>query len=386
MKKVISYLNFIVVMLLALLLSGCWNYREINELNVVAGFAVDKSSKGDKYLVTSEVVDIKSGMGKSTFSPKILQAEGETLFDAIRNMIKISDKKLYFSHAKVFIISQEVAKEGISQIIDWVIRDTEPRIEINFVISGEKTAGELLQLRNEEENINSFIMYDMLKAQKNLSKAPFVEGYKLVQSLTSESLSSILPTAYVTVVNGEKTMEVSGTAVFKKDKLIGFLDGNDTKYLLFIRNLIKGGILPEMQSDENVSPSVALEIFDNKTKINPEFSNGKLIINLNVKTSLGIGEHGGRGNFIDKKGMAELKKATEKSIEKNIIGLIQKVQDEYASDIFGFGESIKNKMPSTWRSISADWDDLFKELDVNVKSEVDIRSSGFINKPIENGE
>ncbi|MFP5111560.1 Ger(x)C family spore germination C-terminal domain-containing protein [Bacillaceae bacterium C204] len=36
--------------------------------------------------------------------------------------------------------------------------------------------------------------------------------------------------------------ELSGTAVFKKDKLRGFLDGNDTKYFLFALNQSKGRI------------------------------------------------------------------------------------------------------------------------------------------------
>jgi hypothetical protein len=43
-------------------------------------------------------------------------------------------------------------------------------------------------------------------------------------------------------------------------------------------------------------------------------------------------------------------------------------------------------MPSLWKSISPDWDDLFKNMDVSVNAEVDIRSSGFMEKPIYMGE
>lgn len=386
MKKVRLLLNIIMIAILSVLLSGCWNYRDVNELNIVAGIAVDKSEDGNKYLLTAEIVDVQSQGKEAKISSKIIQTEGETLFDAMRNMIRISGKRLYLSHMKVIIISQDVAREGVTQIVDWITRDNEPRLEINFVVSKENTAEELLGYQSVGEDLHSMNMYDMLKSQKSLSKAPFIEGYKFVQALYSEGECAILPAAGSVLNKGQKTLEISGTAIFKKDKLVGFLDGDDTKYFLLVKNMVQSCVLPEMGKGENVEHSISLEVFENKAKIKPKNSDGKISIDVNVKTIVGIDEHSNKGNSIDKKGRGVLKRLVEKSIETNIKRVIQEVQDEYDADIFGFGKETKIKMPSLWKNISPDWDDLFKNMDVSVNAEVDIRGSGFMEKPIYMGE
>jgi spore germination protein KC len=119
------------------------------------------------------------------------------------------------------------------------------------------------------EDINSMSMYEMIKSQKSLSKAPLIEGYKFVQTLYSEGECAILPAAGSVLNDGEKTLEISGTAMFKKDKLVGFLDGDDTKYFLLVKNMVQSCVLPEMGKGENVEHSISLEVFENKGKIKP---------------------------------------------------------------------------------------------------------------------
>lgn len=386
MKKIKLLLIIVMTIVLSVLFSGCWDYRDVNELYVVSGIAVDKSDDGQKYLLTVEVADVKSAGKEAKIDSKLIQIEGETLFDAIRNMIMISGKKLYFSHMKVVLISQEVAREGITQITDLITRDNEPRLETNMLISREKTARELLEYQSIGEVLKCISMYEMLESQSELSKAPFIENYKFIQSLSSEGECAILPAAGSAVIEGQKNLEVSGIAIFKKDKLIGFLDGDDTKYLLFIRDMVKSGILPEMGKQETTKHSVSLEIFENKTKLKPKYADGKVSIDINVKTVTGIGEQGGMVNFVDEKGRDILKNNAEDSLKENIERVVKKVQHEYGTDIFEFGKTIKIQMPSVWKSIYLEWDDLFKKIDVNVNADVNIRSSGFLSKPFSKGE
>lgn len=386
MKKVKSSFAIIMIVLISLFLSGCWNYRDVDKLNVVSGITVDKSLDNDKYLLTAEIVEIETGGRESILNSSKVQAEGETFFDAIRNMISTAGKKLFFSHMKVVIISQDVAREGIIQIADFITRDNEPRLELNLLVSKEETASEILNYRTIGEELRSLKLYEMLESQRNLSKAPIIRCVDFIQAASSDGECAILPLVGGTMMKGEKTLEISGTAVFKKDKLIGFLDGDETKYLLFIKNMINYGILPEMGKGKVTNHSISLEIFKNKTKIKPIYSDGKISIHIDTKTTAAIGEHGNETNFIDKKGRDELKTYAEKSLEKNIKALVRKVQVEYDADIFGFGNEIKIKMPWVWREISSDWDNLFQDLTVNVISKMDITTSGSVIKPIRIGE
>lgn len=386
MKKIKGIYTILIISLITLLLPGCWNYRDVDDLNIVAGIAIDIDRDTNNYLVTAEIVEIETGVKESILVSSKVQAEGETLMDAIRNMISILGKKLFFSHMKVIIISQDVAKEGIIQIIDFVIRDTEPRFESHLLVSREETAKEILNYEAIGEQLRSLKLHEMLISQRNLGKSPIIEISQFIQTLSSDSQSAVLPLVGGKMINGKKTLEISGTAIFKKDKLIGLLDGDETKYFLFIKNMIKSCILPEMGKGQNTNHSISLEVFKNKTNIKPVFSGGKVSININTKTNVSIGEHGYDGDFIDKKNRDILKATGEKALEKNIKDLIKKVQIEYDADIFGFGNEVKIEMPSIWRSISVDWDNLFESLTVNVKSELDIKASGSSIKPIRTGE
>ncbi|MGE5630931.1 MAG: hypothetical protein ACM3TR_07540 [Caulobacteraceae bacterium] len=51
------FLVFVCLLSITVLLSGCWNYREVEKLAIVLDLAIDRGA--DKYLVTNEVINIK---------------------------------------------------------------------------------------------------------------------------------------------------------------------------------------------------------------------------------------------------------------------------------------------------------------------------------------
>lgn len=385
MKKNLVFLIVISVAII-FLLSGCWNYWEIDRLAIVSGLAVDKSEKDDKFFLTAEIVDVRETMGKTTVTSKRVDSEGETIFDAMRNMIKISGEKLFWSHAKTIVISQEVAREDIMPIIDWVARDKEPRLDIDLLISKEKTAKELLSQQSITTDIRAIEMDFMLVGNESLSKAPKTEAYEFINALTSEGISPTLPAIGITLNDNKRTSELSGTAVFKGNKLVGFINGEETKYFLFIRDKIKGGLLVLDIPNGKTKNNITLEIFKNKTKIKPIYSDGELSIDVNIKTEVSIGEENSTISYIDEKSRAKLITHAEKSLETRIENLIRKIQVDFCSDIFGFGAVVKGEMPSLWKGIKGDWDKIFKDLEVKVNAEINIRNSVMISEPIKVGD
>ena len=384
MKKNLVFL-FIIAITNMFFLSGCWNYTEIDRLAIVSGLAIDKNEKGDKFFLTAEIIDVRETMNKTTVTSKRIDSEGETIFDGMRNMIKVSGKKLYWSHAKTIVISQDVAKENIIPVIDWVTRDQEPRLDIDLLISKEKTAKELLSQQSVTTDIRAMEMDFMLSGNKSLSKVPKTGAYEFINALIGEGISATLPAIGITLSDKKRTSALSGTAVFNKDKLVGFISGEETKYFLFVVDKIKGGLLTvdiPSERDNNIT----LEIFKNKTKITPVYSDGKLSIKVDIKTEVSIGEEDSTINYIDEKGRVKLKKYAEKSLETHTENLIKKVQDDFGSDIFGFGAIVKKEMPSLWKGINGDWDKMFKDLEVKVSAEIKIRNSAMISKPIKVGD
>jgi len=369
-----------------ILVSGCWNYTEVDRIAIVSGLAVDKNPKGDKFLLTAEIVDMQGSLTEGNVKARRTQSEGDTFFDAIRNMILISAKKLYWSHAKAIIVSQDVAKEGIIPIIDWISRDIEPRTDMGIFVSREKTAWELLEQQSITTDIRAFEMEYMLVANNALSKSVRVNIIELIDTISGKGTSPYLPAIGVTLSDRKRTANLSGMAVLKKDKLIGFLSEQDTKFFLFVKNKIQGGLLIVYPDEEHPNDGVTLEIFKSKTKVQPVYSNGKLLMKININTEVGIAEEDIPINYMIETNKSKLKKETEEYLNKNIENIIKKVQEDFDTDIFGFGRIVMEEMPSLWKNIDDEWDEIFRTLEVDINTEIDIRGSGLISKPIQVGD
>ncbi len=383
----ISKILFLLIQLLLIMFiaAGCWNYREINRLSIVAGLAIDKA-KNNKYLFSVEIVNVKTGGTEPNISSEKVSVEGETWFDAARNVIRVSGKRLYFSHTKIVILSKDIAEEGLVQIIDWLNRDAETRLTIKFLVSKEKTAKEVLALPSTTSEIHSFEIDDMLTAQTSVPKFPNVMLRELLNNLAGKGISATLPTIKIATYAGKKKAELGGTAIFKRDKLVGFLNEEETQGMLFVTNKIKSGLIVSKNLLGDKRTNLAFEIFKTNTKIKPEYSNGKLLMNIHIATSVSIGEQGTTKNYIDENGRKLAATVTEQKMEKDFKKLIKRVQEDYDADIFGFGKTVMREIPKVWRKMEKNWNEEFKKIDVNIDVELDVKNSGISKKSIKVGD
>jgi spore germination protein KC len=380
MKK--SFLRVTAIMIISsVLLTGCWDHVEIDQLMVVAGVAIDKG-EGDKLVITVETVEV--GYGKESLPrPRILTIEGETIFDAVRHMSSVIGKRLYWSHAKVVIVSRELAENGILQVLDWFSRDNETRTDINILISGEETAGEILTSHPLSDTVVSFEIQKILHNQKRLNHSPDIEVWKFANDIEGKGLAATAPRVVLMTVEGKKTPELDGAAVFHGDRLIGFIDGVDTLYLLFVLNKIEGGVLIVKQEGKGVNAEVTLEILKSKTKVKPVVRNGSVEVDIDIKADVAIDEIGACVNVMPEEKLMELGPLAENMLKSKIEGIIKKAQDELNADIFGFGDKLREDEPSAWRIMEQDWRNVFKDIKVNVKTKIRIRNSKMLSKPLE---
>lgn len=383
MKAVKLVISVTLIFLNAVLATGCWNYREIDKLAIVTGVAVDKGAN-EKYRLTVEIAKTAGGKEAKTLS-KVISTEGKTVFDAARNAISLSGQRLYWSHSKVIILSREIAAEGITHIIDWYTRDSETREDVYIMVSEGASAEELLTGNPAVGDINSMDLSDMMRSQESLSKAPIIDILQYDIESKTKGLSTIVPAIRLKKADSKTVPQIFGTAIIKNDKLVGFLNGEETMYLLFIRDEVKGGVLVEMPADGGTTP-VSLEIFKSKTKTKPVLNGKDIEINLSVDTTVAIDEIEGSRNFIDEDGRKKLEQIAKTALKQQIEALIKKVQTEFDADIFKFGSELRNKDINTWDNVSANWEEIFKDLKVNVKTRVHIKNSATLAKAFEKSD
>lgn len=373
------------------LMTGCWNYRELDAMALVAGVAIDECDNGSRYHLTIETLDTSVGGSGSdnnisqetTSTSKLMETEGNTIFDAVRNAVKESDKKLYWGDCKTVIISRQLACEGIGPVLDWINRDSEPRLTLDIFISKENTAEDVIKQKSISNQITSYAINKVDENDsKYLSKAPLMKLYQVNNVLSGEGEALFLPALDI----DEKNMapELDGTAVFKKDKLLGFLGSEESQYLLFIKGKVKGGLL--LINENSEAPDISLEIKDSDTKISEIITDEGPKIKIQIKTVVDLAEIQTINDFDSDAGIQKVEEDASKTLENNIKQLIIKVQNEYDSDIFGFGNSIYQDYPDYWKTIRPIWGKLFKSLDVEVSADVQIKNTAEMNSNVRIGD
>lgn len=377
MRKVIC---FLIIPSLLIPLGGCWNYRGLNQMTTAVGIAIDKNPKNGTYHLSYEIVDLSVPIKTKGMSSKIIESEGKTLFDALRNVKKRVSNKLYVGHMQIIIISEEIARtEDISNMIDLFLRDGEFRETIYVLISQEKTAHDILHVKGIGQAIISGDIQKIVDSDSKVTASTLsVQLYQLFNTLKAEGQSLALPAIHNVFNDGELVSEVNGIAVFKGEKLTGFLTPEESKYYLFAIDEVKGGLLTYSSTGGRINST--LEISRNRAKRSFEFKDGKLKIAIKTDTDVYLAEIMEPNDALDEQQIAAFEKSASAGLEQNIRRVIQKVQFQYDSDIFGFGNMIYKKDDKLWNQLKDKWDEQFQSLEVEVQSNIHILNTASTKK------
>ena len=373
--------------ILIILTTSCWNYSEMEDHLLVAGFAVDHGEGEVPYMVTAEVIIPES---ETSMSTALVQAEGYTILDALRNVTSITGKKLYLGHCRTMVICETIAKHGIADVLDIAARDHEIRYSVNIVVCKNSPAWKIYQ-RESLSTIKSYEIEQGLEENVKFSGKTFaVNIADTLQVINSHGIELLLPVVEEVYSADKPTFRTAGLAVFDNDKLVGFLTPEESKYVLLIRNDVKGGILltkyQGAHSMEGKEMSCGLEVFDSKTKLKLGKIEDKTInFTVSSKIEAGLTNLDPKLKF-NSKTTNQLRTEFEDTLENSIETVIERVQNEFGVDIFGFGLYIHKHKQKLWKNYESNWNDYFKEIKVKAKSEIKIRQSGLTKDTFKIGE
>ncbi len=354
--------------------AGCWDYHGLNEITIVSGVAVDFDASNGDYMITCEIVDNTSM--KNQVLSKIVEARGKTLLDAVRNAKRRAMNKLYWGNTRVAIIGRDMASQiGVSSVVDWFLSDPECRETVPLIISNEKTAGDLLKT----EQFGSYMLRNIINDdQFDTSSIRSLSMYQIYNILKAQGESLTLPIFHLAENDGKKLVETYGEALFKDDKMVGMLNAEESKYYLFAVNGVNGGVLPLYSANKN-HYDITLEIANSKSKTSFTNESGAVTMQITINTNVYLEEVNIDESLVDEALLHRIEFRAEEMIEQRIKSVVQKVQKEYGTDVFGFGNQIYKKNPSLWETMKSGWDTNFQKIKVNVTSKVTILNSAFLD-------
>ncbi|WAA12709.1 Ger(x)C family spore germination protein [Fervidibacillus halotolerans] len=386
----------ILFLLVITVLTGCWSRRELNDLAIVVAIGIDQAENG-QYLVSAQVVNPAeiasqsgSGAGTINYSPiTTYQAKADTIVEALRKITTVSPRKIYVSHIRMLVIGEEVAKNGIANVLDFFSRDHEFRTDFFITVTKDTTAEKVLSVYTELEKIPANKLFNSLEMSERYwapTRGVFLD--ELLSDLILEGKEPVLTAITITgdYETGEEETNVQeiiqdaqlkyeNIGVFKKDKLVGWLNTEESKGFNYITGTVNNTVGHMSCPDGG---KFSKEQIVAKSKITPKIVNGKPEIFVHIWTESNIAEVNCQIDLSKMETIKQLEKLASGEIEKHANLAIEKAQKEFQSDIFGFGDLIYRKNPKTWKKLKDHWDEAFSAMPVHVKVDVHIRRFGTI--------
>ena len=367
------------LLLVAVLLPGCWSYRGLNNMAMVMGMSIDRDDATGLFHLSFEIADLANASKGGSMGSKLIESEGATIFDAVRNAKRKLINKLYFAHMEIVIFGEPLARDfGIQGAIDWCMRDAEVRETTCVLVSKGCDAHTILTTEGIDKTIISpEIQGIILKDNTVTSSTADMKLYETYSVLNGTGRSLTLPAFSVTINDAKPAVEADGVAIFNGDKLTGFLSAEETKYFLLAEGKAKGGILTLSLSGSG-NEDTSLEISGTEASLSYRYENGAVTATLETNTDVFLAETMCDLDVLDAGQIDEIELQAGAKVSAEIADLLTKEQALYGDDILGIGAVIHARDFRLWRQLRGDWANLYPNITIVVTSKVNIQNTAII--------
>lgn len=363
------------------LLSGCWNYQEIEDQIGVSGIAIDIGTQGCRCHLSAEILSLGGGGEDEKLETHVVTSDGDTIFEAINNLSTMVSKRLYFGHCKVLIIGEPLAKYGISQVLDLPVRNQEIRADMDVFVAKDSSGEALLRSEGVTAPVVSYKISDLLKAaRKTIGDASLSKDYLLYDKMHGDGSYSVTVPALETCKFGdEQSVRICGSGVFFGDRLIGYLNEDQSKVLSLMSGRLKSGLIT---TENAISPyyntSFQINRASAKTAVVCQ-PDGGITAEVRVKLRVSIGETQIPEDFRDPENLKKAREKLQTSLCSDMGHLVENAQKTYGSDFFGIGRKIEEQDPSMWSTLQKNWNKTFPKVRFKLSCEAEIVGSGVAN-------
>lgn len=396
---------------ICLIVSGCSGAKETDEVAYVLAVGVD--SLPNKQLNITYMIAIPRALGtsggssgdSSDKSVAVVTIKAPSLAEA-RSLLSASvGRSPDLSHIKVWIISEELARRGVGDLVGPFLRfrefrgsmfmmvvrgtaqdfikETRPSIEVlpsrwieGILLSGTET-GYLLPTHVHE-------FYNRLK---DASGAPYtvLAGISPLSGTDRPSAKPTPPERTNEYLPGDIAREggnpasVLGTAVFKGDKLAGMLTNEETRMVAILMGKFPKGFLtiadPKM-SEKNVHLLLRL---GKNPQINVDFVNNRPVIFIDVLLEGEITSIASGINYESEDSRKSLETQVSEAIKLQMEDMLKHTQ-ELETDVVNFGRYFRPKFKTYDEVVSFNWNDRYSEAEIHVQINTKIRRTGLMFK------
>jgi spore germination protein len=350
--------KFMLISVTAMLLSGCVEKEIIDDVNIEMGVGYDHKEDGEiEGTIMVPIFNPDKKIGNFTFS-----ATATSSRDLVQEVQRKSAQPVVTGSLEIALFGEEIAKRGVREFIDSFERDPSIGARVYFAVADEK-AKEILSGTYGNRG-NAIHLSQLIKHNTETRNLPVTNMHSYLFDLYQEGKDPYLP---ILKKAEPEIIDITGIALFKDDKMVSELPTDKMFFFKLLTDKYSEGSF-KLKVD---GKDVAIKSLDSKNKFKLS-KREPYEVDVEIKIEGLIREY--TGKIITPEIIKKIEKEFENQVNKEATAMIQDFQ-EMGIDPVGFGQFIKTK---TRGFDFKRWEDEYKNVKVNVKSDVTITEVGIV--------
>lgn len=384
-------LTLILVLIVAMLLTGCWDRVEIDRRVFVSTIGIDVGDDVESKAGLNKDFDInqykdlnivkisyafpdlrKMDTGTGTAEGVSLTVQGYSPTDAYFKATGISSRSLNFGHTKLLIISNEIFNypELEKEVMDYIEREPNLNRSIIIAVVEGKTEDYINAKLIMEDRLDSYITNLLGNGSTKSSLAPLTLT-KYIDMVRSKAVS-MLP---VFKLENETEIALSSVAVIEDNEIKAYLSMGEMENIQILRSYI--GTSRKAVMSEGHPVDYYIETVNTKLDIN--YIDDKLYLNYHVFTEGDITGYYTGAKEIQSEDIKEFEEQLNNTMEEELLEVANKTKNVMKLDVLAIEDKLKKYHPIIWRKIEGDWENKFENAEISVDVKNQIRTVGIVN-------
>lgn len=364
------------LLLIPLIITGCWDKVEIEERAHVSAVGIDK------YIAESEDSNTRNNF-VFTFSfpehqkekPKdiVVSTVGDTLYSVSKIMADRSNKELFLGHLRTVIISHDVIKDerAFRQILDG-IENNELLSRRVILAMTEDSASEIIKIVPATENMLGEFVSEIFRRR---DKIPRTVGRSIGDTL--RDLHENGNTIIAKIMPGKADVKIAGAGIIGNFQFRGWLGEVDTAYLLVLRGDTKRLSGMAVQHENHITP-VDIRLERPKVKLIEDRKKIKILIEIKMEGDVKQSYFESDEDMLEDKTVKEVEELITETIKEKLYSSIYQIQKEFRTDVIGIDRYLRQSHHRLWKAVEEDWEEIFPNIDINVAVDMKIRRIGLV--------
>lgn len=390
-----SILTFILITS-TIFVSGCWDRKEIDNRGFVLGVAIDHATSpepkgqydlphvteeadGRKYRVTFQFPRFAKGEGEEkgsgTETHLVLTGEGESMAAISSAMGARVPYDIFFEDIQLLVFSESVAREGISDLLDFFIRNPSMRRRVKLLVTPGQ-AEDILKNKMQAKEISSTFIAKVTRNVKTVPRFASKTDLGDISEAIHNNYSFFMPM----IIMEKGDVKLTKAALFNKEaKLVGELNEYEIVGAKILRLALKDGFF-SLSNPAKPEKLVVFELLEPTAEINSYVEGDKLWFTLDATYVGNLAE-----NTETKQDALNpvFLKAVEKGFADQFTRQVEAAyykQQKVKADISDLGWLVYRQHPQYWKKIKDRWDDeVFPTVPLEVNIKVIVRRPGMTN-------